>query len=189
LLEEVYSANGREFANATQQKLSKSISSSQILTPSFRVYGITLNQRLRVPWLGGSCGCYEICSEGKENWCCDTVYPGCQVDSGIAEYTIAKASYYFPLPENDSNLQVAPLLCAGIHISDISTSLYCLLLGERSIQSIANLARRDGEEFLPLTAAIPIETTVAAYTVEQANDALMVKEMAALLGQQSLCSK
>lgn len=64
------------------------------------------------------------------------------------------------------------VVCAGIHMSDIPGFPYDLLWGERELCSVANLTRRDGEEFLPLAAQIPIETTVHPYPLEQANEAL-----------------
>jgi len=64
------------------------------------------------------------------------------------------------------------VVCAGIHMSDIPSFPYDILWGEREICSVANLTRRDGEEFLPLAARIPVHTTVHAYPLEQANEAL-----------------
>ncbi len=64
------------------------------------------------------------------------------------------------------------VVCAGIHMSDIPQFPYEILWGEREVVSVANLTRRDGEEFLPLAAAIPIETTVHRYGLAQANEAL-----------------
>lgn len=64
------------------------------------------------------------------------------------------------------------IICAGIHMSEIPAFPYDLLWGERSIESIANLTRADGEAFLPLAAAIPIKTHVHVYPLEQANQAL-----------------
>lgn len=64
------------------------------------------------------------------------------------------------------------VICAGIHMSDIPSFPYADLWQERSIQSIANLTRRDGEEFFPLAAAIPIKTEVHRYNLEDANTAL-----------------
>jgi len=64
------------------------------------------------------------------------------------------------------------VVCAGIHMSDIPSFPYEILWGEREIVSVANLTRRDGEEFLPLAAEIPIETHVTRYALEQANEAL-----------------
>ena len=64
------------------------------------------------------------------------------------------------------------VVCAGIHMSGIPSFAYEILWGERELCSVANLTRRDGEEFLPLAAQIPIETTVHIYPLEQANEAL-----------------
>lgn len=64
------------------------------------------------------------------------------------------------------------VICAGIHMSDIPSFPYAWLWGERSIRSVANLTRRDGELFLPLAASIPVETEVHIYPLEQANQAL-----------------
>jgi len=64
------------------------------------------------------------------------------------------------------------VVCAGIHMSDIPSFPYEILWGEREICSVANLTRRDGEEFLPLAAQIPVATTVHVYALEQANEAL-----------------
>jgi propanol-preferring alcohol dehydrogenase len=70
---------------------------------------------------------------------------------------------------------VAPggiVVCAGIHMSDIPGFPYDILWEERQIRSVANLTRRDGEEFLALAPRIPVETAVKLYPMEQANEAL-----------------
>jgi propanol-preferring alcohol dehydrogenase len=64
------------------------------------------------------------------------------------------------------------VVCAGIHMSDIPAFPYHILWGERVIRSVANLTRRDGEEFLALAPQIPIHTQVETFTLEQANAAL-----------------
>ncbi|MAT52443.1 MAG: alcohol dehydrogenase [Porticoccaceae bacterium] len=64
------------------------------------------------------------------------------------------------------------VVCAGIHMSDIPSFPYSLLWGERTLCSVANLTRRDGEAFLPLAARIPIQTSVTTYPLERANQAL-----------------
>ena len=64
------------------------------------------------------------------------------------------------------------VVCAGIHMSEIPAFSYDLLWEERSICSVANLTRRDGDEFLPLAAAIPVVTEVSEYPLAQANEAL-----------------
>ncbi len=64
------------------------------------------------------------------------------------------------------------VVCAGIHMSDIPSFPYAELWGERSIRSVANLTRRDALEFLALAPEIPVETTVTAYPLDEANAAL-----------------
>jgi propanol-preferring alcohol dehydrogenase len=64
------------------------------------------------------------------------------------------------------------VVCAGIHMSEIPPFPYELLWGERTVRSVANLTRRDGEEFLALAAKIPVKTEVTAYPLAQANEAL-----------------
>jgi len=64
------------------------------------------------------------------------------------------------------------VVCAGIHMTDIPSFPYELLYGERSVVSVANLTRRDGEEFIALAPKVPVRTTVSTYPLEQAEQAL-----------------
>jgi propanol-preferring alcohol dehydrogenase len=64
------------------------------------------------------------------------------------------------------------VVCAGIHMSDIPSFPYELLWGERILRSVANLTRRDGEEFLSLAPQVPVRTEVQVFPLEQANEAL-----------------
>lgn len=64
------------------------------------------------------------------------------------------------------------VVCAGIHMSDIPSFPYELLWGERNIVSVANLTRKDGEEFLQLAPQVPIKTQVNVYPLEKTNEAL-----------------
>jgi alcohol dehydrogenase, propanol-preferring len=64
------------------------------------------------------------------------------------------------------------IVCAGIHMTDIPAFPYELLWGERSIRSVANLTRRDGEEFLALAPRIPVRTLVETHPLADANIAL-----------------
>jgi propanol-preferring alcohol dehydrogenase len=64
------------------------------------------------------------------------------------------------------------VVCAGIHMSEIPAFPYEILWGERELCSVANLTRRDGEEFLPIAAQVHIETNVHIYPLERANEAL-----------------
>nr|WP_265766458.1 zinc-dependent alcohol dehydrogenase family protein [Fodinibius salsisoli] len=64
------------------------------------------------------------------------------------------------------------VICAGIHMSDIPSFPYSDLWGERSIESVANLTRQDGLEFMQLAPKVPIHSTVTTYPLAQANQAL-----------------
>jgi propanol-preferring alcohol dehydrogenase len=64
------------------------------------------------------------------------------------------------------------VVCAGIHMSDIPSFPYELLWGERSVRSVANLTRRDGQELLALAPRVPIRTQVETFPLERADDAL-----------------
>jgi alcohol dehydrogenase, propanol-preferring len=64
------------------------------------------------------------------------------------------------------------VVCAGIHMSDIPSFPYAILWGERVVRSVANLTRRDGEEFLALAPRVPVKTEVETYPLNRANDAL-----------------
>jgi hypothetical protein len=64
------------------------------------------------------------------------------------------------------------VVCAGIHMSDVPSFPYELLWEERMIRSVANLTRRDGEEFLELAPKVPVRTEVQTYPLEDANEAL-----------------
>jgi propanol-preferring alcohol dehydrogenase len=235
----------------------------------------TEGQRVGVPWLGGTCGHCYYCKHAMENLCDDPVFTGYQKDGGYAEYAKAREDYCFPLVEGYGDLEVAPLLCAGligyrayrmtgeakrigfygfgaaghllcqvavfegrevyaftkpgdesgqafarslgavwaggseeapperldaaiifapagplvvsalravrkggvvvcagIHMSDIPAMPYGDLWGERVIRSVANLTRRDGEEFLALAPRVPVKTAVNVYPLEKANEAL-----------------
>jgi propanol-preferring alcohol dehydrogenase len=64
------------------------------------------------------------------------------------------------------------VVCAGIHMSDIPSFPYELLWGERTLRSVANLTRRDGEEFMTLAPTVPVRTTVEAHPLADAQAAL-----------------
>jgi propanol-preferring alcohol dehydrogenase len=64
------------------------------------------------------------------------------------------------------------VVCAGIHMSDIPSFPYELLWGERSVRSVANLTRRDAEEFIALAPQVPVRTEVEVYPLAEANDVL-----------------
>jgi propanol-preferring alcohol dehydrogenase len=236
--------------------------------------------RAGVPWLGHTDGVCRYCLRGQENLCDHPLFTGYTVDGGFAEFAVADQRYCFPLPEGYGDMEVAPLLCAGligyrtyrlalgeaperverlgiygfgaaahiiaqvavhqgkkvyaftspgdlqaqefarrlgaawagdstepppeeldaalifapvgplmvqalqatakggtiisggIHMSDIPSFPYRLLWEERSLRSVANLTRRDGEEFLALAPQVPVRTEVKAFPLLAANEAL-----------------
>jgi alcohol dehydrogenase, propanol-preferring len=64
------------------------------------------------------------------------------------------------------------VVCAGIHMSDIPSFPYELLWGERVLRSVANLTRRDGEEFMELAPQVPVRTEIETFPLAEANEAL-----------------
>jgi propanol-preferring alcohol dehydrogenase len=236
---------------------------------------ISVGQRVGVPWLGWTCGECEYCRSGQENLCERARFTGYTLNGGYAEYAVADERYCFSVPDRFSDVQAAPLLCAGligyralrfagdapriglygfgaaahiaaqvahfrgqkvfaftrpgdtagqafarslgamwaggsdvappepldaalifapvgalvpaalaavarsgtvicagIHMSDIPSFSYDLLWGERVIRSVANVTRRDGDEFFALAAAIPVRTSTTQFPLEEANEAL-----------------
>ena len=232
-------------------------------------------ERVGIPWVGETCGRCRYCVSGRENLCDAPTFTGYGRDGGYAELAVANEAFAFPLTDELSDLETAPLLCAGligyralrmagdaerlglygfgaaahivcqvarhegrrvfaftragdddaqrlarelgaawagdaagpppeeldaailfapvgehvpaalrvtakggavvcagIHMSDIPSFPYELLWGERSVRSVANLTRRDGEEFLALAPTVPVRTHVTEYPLERANDAL-----------------
>lgn len=249
------------------------------------VTGFQTGQRVGIPWLGWTCGECEYCRSGRENLCDRAKFTGYTLDGGYAEYTVADARYCFPLPGDESDVAMAPLLCAGligyrslmktgsarrvglygfgaaahiviqvarhqgrevhaftragdeeaqnfarrlgavwagssderppelldaaiifapvgalvpaalralvkggtvvcggIHMSDIPSFPYAELWHERSICSVANLTRRDGDEFLPLAAHIPVRVETQSFPLEVANEALAMLRSGRLIG-------
>ncbi|MGZ4258088.1 MAG: zinc-dependent alcohol dehydrogenase family protein [Gaiellaceae bacterium] len=74
------------------------------------------------------------------------------------------------------------VVCAGIHMSDIPSFPYELLWEERSIRSVANLTRQDGEELLALAPQVPVRTHVEPFPLAEANEALERLRSGAIVG-------
>ncbi|WP_395062047.1 zinc-dependent alcohol dehydrogenase family protein [Paraburkholderia silvatlantica] len=94
------------------------------------VTGFTPGDRVGVPWLGHTCGHCRFCVEGRENLCDAPGFTGYTIDGGYATRTVADARYCFHLRRQYSDVEAAPLLCAG-------------LIGYRSL-AMAGDARRIG---------------------------------------------
>ncbi|ACK51368.1 zinc-binding alcohol dehydrogenase family protein [Methylocella silvestris BL2] len=234
-----------------------------------------LGDRVGVPWLGWTCGTCKFCRSGRENLCDQARFTGYDIDGGYAQFTRADERFAFRLPDDYTDIDAAPLLCAGligyrtlrlagegrrlglygfgaaahivaqvarhsgwaiyaftrpgdaeaqefakkcgavwaggsddlpphkldaalifapvgplvpaalkvvdkagtvvcggIHMSDIPSFPYADLWEERTIRSVANLTRRDAEEFLALAPKIPVRTATTIYPLERANEAL-----------------
>jgi propanol-preferring alcohol dehydrogenase len=76
--------------------------------------GERAGERVGVPWLAWTCGECEYCRSERENLCPRALFTGRDVDGGMAEYTVADERYCFPIPGEQPDEQVAPLLCAGL---------------------------------------------------------------------------
>lgn len=73
-----------------------------------------VGQRVGVPWLGRTCGECAYCLHGQENLCDAPTFTGYTTDGGYAEYVVADERYAVPLPDGYSDVEAAPLLCAGL---------------------------------------------------------------------------
>lgn len=234
-----------------------------------------VGDRVGIPWLGWTDGDCAYCQSGRENLCDNARFTGYMNDGGYAEFTVADARYCFHLPERYDDVEVAPLLCAGligyrsyrktgdarrlglygfgnaahliaqiaiyegrelfaftrpgdkatqqaakelgavwvggsdemppekldaaiifasvgplvptalrtlakggvvvcggIHMTDIPSFPYVDLWEERVITSVANLTRRDGDEFFEIAPRVPVRTHTETFALEQANTAL-----------------
>jgi len=245
---------------------------------------LRVGDRVGIPWLGWTCGECRYCRSGRENLCVRARFTGYQLDGGYAELTVADERFCLPLPAGATDLELAPLLCAGligyralrmcgdaqrlglygfgasahiicqvaadqgrrvfavtragdeakqrfarglgaewaggpdelpeqleaaiifapagelvpaalracapggvvvcagIHMSDIPSFPYLDLWGERQLRSVANLTRRDGQEFLELAPRIPVRTEVTEYPLTDANRALDELRSGRLIG-------
>jgi alcohol dehydrogenase, propanol-preferring len=235
----------------------------------------SIGERVGIPWLGWTDGECVYCRSNRENLCDRARFTGYTIDGGYAEFTVADARFCFPLPEQYNDVDVAPLLCAGligyrslrktgdahrlgiygfgnaahliaqvaiyqgrevfaftrpgdkagqesarklganwaggsderppeklnaaiifasvgelipvalrtlakgggvvcggIHMSDIPSFPYVDLWGERAITSVANLTRRDAQEFLEIAPRVPVQTKTETFPLEEANAAL-----------------
>jgi len=94
------------------------------------VTGFAVGDRVGVPWVGYTCRHCRYCLSARENLCDEARFTGYTIDGGYAERTVADSRYCFHLPVQYSDIEAAPLLCAG-------------LIGYRTL-SMAGDARRIG---------------------------------------------
>lgn len=82
------------------------------LGDSVGTFGV--GERVGIPWLASTCGRCRFCLSGEENLCDQARFTGFHIDGGYQEYMVADARYCFRLPDNYSDAEAAPLLCAGL---------------------------------------------------------------------------
>ena len=70
--------------------------------------------RVGITWINWACGQCSFCLKGEENLCDKAKWTGKDVDGGYAQYTVASEDFAYPIPERFTDLQAAPLLCAGV---------------------------------------------------------------------------
>lgn len=90
-----------------------------------RVEGFSEGDRIGIPWLGGTCGTCAYCRSGRENLCDRPVFTGFTRDGGYATHCLADSRFCLRLPDVYGDIEVAPLLCAG-------------LIGYRSLKAAGN---------------------------------------------------
>lgn len=78
------------------------------------VDNISIGDRVGIPWLGGACGVCSYCRSGRENLCDAPDFTGFTRDGGFASHCFADARFCLPIPDNFTDVEAAPLLCAGL---------------------------------------------------------------------------
>lgn len=86
----------------------------EIVDVGAAVKGLQIDDRVGVPWLGYTCGKCHYCRKGMENLCDSARFTGYQIDGGYAEFTVAHQNYVFKLHSKLRDIDLAPLLCAGL---------------------------------------------------------------------------
>jgi len=107
--------------------------------------------RVGVPWLGDTCGHCRYCTSGRENLCDDARFTGYTLDGGYAEYAVANEDFCVAIPPLYSDIDAAPLLCAGlIGYRSLKMAGDCQRLGlygfGAAAHIIAQVARWQGRE-------------------------------------------
>ena len=115
-----------------------------------------LGSRVGVPWLGWTCGECRYCRSGRENLCDRARFTGYTLDGGYAEEAVADARYCFALPPDRGDVELAPLLCAGLigyralRMAGDAPRLGLYGFGA-SAHIVAQLARREGRSVYAFT--------------------------------------
>jgi propanol-preferring alcohol dehydrogenase len=110
-----------------------------------------IGDRVGVPWLGETCGNCRYCTSGRENLCDNARFTGYTFDGGYAEYTLANEDFCLAIPPAYSDIDAAPLLCAGlIGFRSLKMAGDCQRLGiygfGAAAHIVAQVARWQGRE-------------------------------------------
>ncbi len=85
-----------------------------IVATGDRVDRFHIGDRVGVPWLGWTCGSCRFCLMGRENLCDEARFTGYTINGGYSQFAVADQRFCFRLPSGYSDLEAAPLLCAGL---------------------------------------------------------------------------
>jgi alcohol dehydrogenase, propanol-preferring len=120
------------------------------------VTNLKCGDRVGVPWLGYACGTCAYCRIGAENLCENAKFTGYTLDGGYAQYAVADARFCLKIPEQYSDTEAAPLLCAGLigyrayRAAGDTTSLGLYGFGAAA-HLLAQLARSEGRRVYAFT--------------------------------------
>lgn len=128
------------------------------LVPGHQIAGrdVKSGARVGVPWLGWTCGACAFCTSGEENLCDRAQFTGYTRDGGYAEYVVVDERFCFPLPDEYSYEEAAPLLCAGLigyrayRFASDAKRLGFYGFGSAA-HILAQIARADGREVYAIT--------------------------------------
>jgi propanol-preferring alcohol dehydrogenase len=117
---------------------------------------LRVGDRVGIPWLGWTCGTCIFCTSGRENLCDRARFTGYDIDGGYAEYTVADARFCFPIDRSYSDVEAAPLLCAGLigyrSLNAAGDSVRLGLYGfGASAHIVAQVARYQGRRVFAVT--------------------------------------
>jgi propanol-preferring alcohol dehydrogenase len=127
------------------------------LIPGHQIVGVDdRGRRVGVPWLGWTCGVCAYCTSGRENLCDRARFTGYTLDGGYAEVAVADERFCFELPDDYSDDEAAPLLCAGLigfrayRMAGDAKRLGFYGFGSAA-QIVAQIAAADGREVYAFT--------------------------------------
>jgi len=117
-----------------------------------------IGDRVGIAWIHSACGKCRFCRAGLENLCSDFKATGCDADGGYAECTVVSEDFAYPIPARFSDVQAAPLLCAGaigyrdLRLSGIKPGQTLGLFGfGASAHIVLQLAKHQGCEVFVFT--------------------------------------